>query len=130
MSLYDLRIRMEIVGSSSLMMNRVNVGLTEDIDVIRISRIIDETLLKKYDMNTRVVAMENYLPYNYQDRLIKLDMNTYIIDYFHLSLEDAIVAKIVAARAKDDFHLQTKSIAKNVDWKQLKICMEEMKLSL
>lgn len=125
----DFRVRIEIVGSAALVLNEINIPLTEDIDVVRMNRNLSRELLEKYDMNTRVTTMENYLPYNYQDRLIKLNIKTNVVDYYFLSLEDCIVSKIVAARQKDDNQLEYLQVSK-VNWKMLKQCMEEMKLSL
>lgn len=93
-------------------------------------RYVDASILKKYDMNTRASALENYLPYNYRDRLVKFNIDTKIVDYYILSLEDAVVAKLVAAREKDDNHLRTNNLAEKIHWPTLKKCMEEMKLSL
>lgn len=125
----DFRVRIEIVGSAALVLNEINIPLTEDIDVVRMNRCLSKELLDKYDMNTRVTTMENYLPYNYQDRLVKLNINTFVTDYYFLSLEDCVVSKIVAARSKDDNQLDYLQVTK-IDWLMLKNCMEEMQLSL
>lgn len=117
------RFRVEIVGSSSLLLNEINIPATEDIDVIRTDVNTKIVLLDKYLMNTRSQAVENYMPYNYQDRLVKLNIDTKIVDYYVLSLEDAIVCKIVASRPKDDAHLQADNIANKIHWPTLKKCM-------
>lgn len=126
----NIRLRVEIVGSTSLLLNEINIPATEDIDIVRMNRYVDESILRKYDMNTRAAGMENYLPYNYEDRLVKFNMETKIVDYYILSLEDAVVAKIVAAREKDDAHLRADNLVSKIHWPSLKISMEEMKLSL
>lgn len=125
-----IRLRIEIVGSSCLLLNEINIPATEDIDIVRMDRYVDPSILYKYDMNTRAAGIENYLPYNYRDRMIKFNMETKIVDFYYLSLEEVIVAKIVAAREKDDDHLKAKNIAEKIHWPTLKICMEEIKLSL
>lgn len=124
------RFRVEIVGSSCLLLNEINIPATEDIDIIRTNVNTKIIVMDKYLMNIRTKTMENYIPYNYQDRLIKLNIDTKIVDYYILSLEDAIVCKIVSARPKDDAHLQANNIADKIHWQTLKKCMEEMKLSL
>lgn len=126
----EVRFRMDIVGSSCLLLNEINVPATQDIDVIRHNIRLDEKILYKYDMNTRSTTMENYLPYNYQDRMIKLNIETKIVDYYYLSLEDVIVAKIVAAREKDDAHLNSNNLVSKIHWPTLKMCMNEMRYSL
>ena len=126
----NIRCRIEIVGSTSLQLSEINIPATEDIDIVRMDRYVDESILVKYDMNTRASALESYLPYNYRDRLIKFNIETKIVDYYYLSLEDAVVAKIVAAREKDDAHLRADNLVSKIHWPTLKTCMEEMKLSL
>ena len=120
----------KIVGSSCLILNDINVPATEDIDIIRTDINPKKVFMDKYLMNIRVKTMENYIPYNYQDRLIKFNIDTKIVDYYFLSLEDAIICKIVSARLKDDAHLEADNIANKIHWPTLKLCMEEMKLSL
>ena len=124
------RLRVEIVGSACLMLNEINIPATEDIDVIRMDKFVHEDFMIRHDINTRVQTMENYMPYNYQDRLVKFNIDTKIVDYYILSLEDAIVCKLVSARPKDDAHLEADNIADRIHWPTLKMCMEEMKLSL
>lgn len=124
------RVRVEIVGSACLLLNEINIPATEDIDIIRTSVSNVETIMLKYDMNNRAAIMENYIPYNYQDRLVKFNIDTKIVDYYILSLEDIVICKIVSARDKDDAHLKANNIAKHIHWPTLKVCMEEMKLSL
>lgn len=124
------RCRVEIVGSACLLLNEINIPATEDIDVIRTDINTRLVLMDKYLMNTRSQAVENYMPYNYQDRLVKFNIDTKIVDYYILSLEDTVVCKLVAARPKDDAHLEADNIADKIHWPTLKMCMEEMKLSL
>lgn len=126
----NYRFRVDIVGSCCLLLNEINIPVTEDIDIVRITAYVSDELLQKYDMNTRASGLVNFLPYNYEDRMIKFNINTKIVDYYILSLEDAVVAKIVAARQKDDDHLMASNLAQKIHWPTLKICMEEIKLSL
>lgn len=129
-NIIDIRLRLEIVGSACLILNEINIPATEDIDIVRMDRYVDKSILDKYDMNTRAAGIENYLPYYYRDRLVKFNIETHIVDYYFLSLEDVVVAKIVAARQKDDDHLKAKNISEKIHWVTLKQCMEEIKLSL
>lgn len=129
----NLKIRhldIVIAGSSALVFNNIHIKKTEDIDIIKISNYISEELLEKYDMNTRVGGLENFFPYNYQDRIIKLNLKTFIADYYILSLEDIAVAKIQADRGKDWEHLKNEELLSRINWSLLKICALEMEDSL
>lgn len=127
--LQDTRVRLDIVGSSTLMFHNIDIPVTEDIDVIKMSRYIHPDFFEKYDFNTRSTAIENYIPYNYIDRMEKLDIDTKIIDYYIISIEDAVVCKIVAGRLKDDDHLNSNNLIERINWKKIKTCAEEMKLT-
>lgn len=119
-----------IAGSSALIFNNIHIKKTEDIDIIKIGNNIPEALLEKNDMNTRVAGLENFFPYNYQDRIMKLNLKTFIADYYILSLEDIVVAKIQADRGKDWEHLKNEELLSRINWLLLKICALEMKDSL
>lgn len=122
-------IRIVIAGSSALILNQIHIDRTMDIDVLRISSYITDELLSKYHMNTRVQCTEDSLPYNWEDRIVPLNLKTSIISYYTLSIEDTICAKIAAGRAKDEDHLQADNLKEQTDWEQLKRCAEEMELS-
>lgn len=127
----DRNIDIVIAGSSSLILNNViNVVKTEDIDIMKTTKQIPDELLAEYDMNMRVSCMETFLPYNYQDRLVKLDIETKVISYYLLSVEDSVIGKIQANRIKDINHLNTDSLKENINWNKLKECALEMKDSL
>ena len=122
-------IRIVIAGSSALILNQIHIDRTMDIDILRISSYITDALLAKYHMNTRVQCTEDSLPYNWEDRIVPLNLKTSIISYYTLSIEDAICAKIAAGRAKDEDHLQADNLKRFINWEQLKRCAEEMALS-
>lgn len=123
-------IEIVIAGSSALVLNNVNINKTEDIDVIKTSNYISEKLLEKYDMNTRVSGLENFFPYNYIDRIKQLKINTFVVKYYILSLEDVVIAKISANRGKDLEHLRNQELISQINWEVLKNCALEMKDSL
>ena len=102
-------------------MNGVDLGVrTEDIDVLKMNRYIVGELLEKYSMNTGIAAFENSLPYDYEDRLVHFDLNTKVIDYWAISIEDAIAGKIYAWRDKDIEHLYSKEVLSKINWNKLK----------
>ena len=124
------KVEIVIAGSTALALNNIDVKKTEDIDIIKISHNIPEDLLDKYNMNTRVSALENFFPYNYIDRIKKLNFCTNAIEYYIVSLEDIIIAKIQANRGKDLEQLKTKELINRIAWDKLKQSALEMKDSL
>lgn len=123
------KINIVIAGSSSLILNKVNIMATIDIDILRISDWLDKELLEQFDMNTRVQCTEDCLPYNWEDRIKPLELNTKVIQYHLLSIEDAVCFKIAAYREKDKNHLAVKNLANQINWIRLKQCAQEMELS-
>lgn len=123
------KINIVIAGSSSLILNKVNIMATIDIDILRISDWLDKELLEQFDMNTRVQCTEDCLPYNWEDRIKPLELNTKVIQYHLLSIEDAVCSKIAAYREKDKNHLAVKNLANQINWIRLKQCAQEMELS-
>lgn len=124
------KVEIVIAGSTALALNNIDVKKTEDIDIIKISHNIPEGLLERYNMNTRVSALENFFPYNYIDRIEKLNLCTNAIEYYIVSLEDIVIAKIQANRGKDLEQLKTKELINRIDWDKLKQSALEMKDSL
>lgn len=123
------KINIVIAGSSSLILNKVNIIATIDIDILRISDWLDKELLEQFDMNTRVQCTEDCLPYYWEDRIKPLELNTKVIQYHLLSIEDAVCSKIAAYREKDKNHLAVKNLANQINWIRLKQCAQEMELS-
>lgn len=124
------KIKIVIAGSSALLLNNIHIKKTEDIDIIKISNYISEELLEKYDMNTRVSGLENFFPYNYIDRVEQLKIQTFAVEYYIVSLEDVVIAKISANRRKDIEHLNNQELIRQIHWDILKNCALEMKDSL
>ncbi|MCQ2796244.1 MAG: DUF6036 family nucleotidyltransferase [Bacilli bacterium] len=108
-----------IVGGSALILNCDSTRGTPDIDVVDlIQNIIN--IASKYDMNCRVNAYVFNFPYNYEDRLVPVKGNDFkVCKFFTPSLEDLVVSKIAASRAKDIEDLNSSYILNKLDWKKL-----------
>ena len=125
------KIRIVIAGSSVLMLNGVvKTMVSDDIDLIKLSHEIGPELLNKYDMNTRISTYENSLPYHYLDRIVKVELQTYVINYYALAIEDAIAGKIYAWRGKDLDHLRDPEVIKRINWIKLKESVCDLYYSL
>jgi len=115
--LYDenVRFRLVIVGGSALVLQDYLSRATFDIDAIEVSREI-YTLLDKYDIDCRVNAYVFNFPYNFEDRLLKLDVGGRRIDIFTASLEDIVISKLYSIRPQDIQDIENKVVLDNLDW--------------
>lgn len=119
-----------IAGSSSLILNGINLIMSQDIDVLRLEAQLTGELLAKYNMNTRITTYENCLPYNCEDRVVKLDLETKVLDYYALSIEDAVAGKIYAWRGKDQDHLYNEELLRRIDWQKLRDAIIDLEWSV
>lgn len=108
-----------IVGGSGLVLLGTITRATQDIDALEASPAIRH-LLAKYDANLRVSTYINNFPYNFEDRLNKLEVGGRKIIFYTASLEDIVVAKLYSFRDVDRQDLISDEVLKNVDWARLK----------
>ena len=111
-------INVVLVGGSVLMIKGLMFRQTPDIDMVGITRGLD-SIFNKYDMNYRANAFSDTLPYNYEDRLEKLELPTKTIQYYMLSLEDLIIMKLHSGRDKDWKDITNKEVIKAINWEVL-----------
>jgi hypothetical protein len=89
-----------IVGGGALLIKDIITRGTLDVDVLEVSKEVEE-LFVGFDFNTRVKAVLDCFPYNYEDRLELVELHTVSIHYYTPSIEDLIVSKLYAYRDKD-----------------------------
>jgi hypothetical protein len=118
-----------IVGGSALILLGYISRATHDIDFLRTPPVLQD-LLQKYDMNARVSAYMTNFPDDYGDRIQKIDLDTQIIDFYTLSLEDLIVSKLAAGRPKDLEDVSSPDVIKHIDWGKLEKCAEMVKIGM
>ena len=69
-----------LVGGSAFMLNDVtNRSVTHDIDVFEADRCLREIIARYPEVNGMAVAYCNQMPFNYEDRLILLDIGARFI---------------------------------------------------
>ena len=115
----DNRITMTIVGGGALLLQGYLNRITLDIDLIDVYYPILAPILDKYDVNYRSNAFSDCLAENYSSRLVKVNLNTRIIDYFTLSLEDLVIMKLFSSRGKDHIDIREKEVLNNLNWDKL-----------
>lgn len=89
-----------IVGGSALLIKNIITRGTLDVDVLEVSKEVEE-LFAGFDFNTRVKAVLDCFPYNFEDRLELVELPSKSVRYSTPSIEDLIVSKLYAYREKD-----------------------------
>lgn len=109
-----------LVGGSAFILNDVtNRSVTHDIDVFEADRCLRGIIARYPEVNGMAVAYCNQMPFNYEDRLIPLEIGTRFIRYFTPSLEDLAVMKLYAYRPNDIVDLHSKAFIDRIDWDML-----------
>ena len=124
----DRRFRIVIVGGGALILLETIDRATLDIDALSVSREL-LPLLERYDINALVAAYINNFPYNYEDRLHKLEIESSKIDFYTASLEDIVIAKLCSFRDTDRQDVISPEVLKEIDWDLLeKLATDEDEL--
>lgn len=111
----DIKWRIIIVGGGALVITEMLSRSTHDIDVIDApSHLVD--LMADYDINTRVQSYINNFPYNYEDRIKRLEIKSKSIEFYTASLEDIVIAKLYSVRPKDKSDITDPVVLSNLDW--------------
>ena len=106
-------------GGAALMLLNFMDRRTRDGDVIYYSSPELLEYMHKYNFNPNVITYASEFPDNYLDRIEKIDLDTKIIDFYVLSLEDLVVSKLYGGRAHDLSDIRNEHIIKAIDWDKL-----------
>lgn len=121
----DKRFRLVIVGGGALVLQEYLSRATNDIDALEVSLEINN-LLTKYDINTRVKAYLCNFPYNFEDRMSKIEVGGRRIDFYAVSLEDIVISKLYSSRIIDQHDIENETILKAINWETLdRIALDE-----
>ncbi len=116
----DRRFRMVIVGGSALILLEAITRATLDIDALDASSELYD-LMYKYDINTKVGTFINNFPYNYDDRLVPIEIPGKCIDFYTASLEDIVIAKLYSSRDKDLADITCSTVLSAINWDRLEV---------
>ena len=108
-----------IVGGSALLLCDFSPrAKTKDVDVLRASSndAVRNALLSNPDFNTQCNAFIQNIPYNFEDRLKSIDLNTRMINYLVPSQEDIAVMKLYRWERIDIEDLMEASFLKSLNW--------------
>ena len=113
------KINCFIVGGGALILMGYIPRATHDIDIINKMPKEITPLMSKYDMNINAISYYDHFADDFYSRAIKLDLNTEIIDYYTLSLEDLVVSKLASGRLTDEQDINQPSVVNNINWDKL-----------
>lgn len=111
----ERKFNMIIVGGGALILLGTITRATHDIDVLDVPREIIP-LLEKYDINANVKAYSCNFPYNYEDRIKALPIESRKINFYTASLEDIVIAKLYSSRPTDITDIEQEAIRSSIDW--------------
>ena len=114
-----------IVGGSALVMTDMIARSTHDIDSIASSEKL-QPMLELYDINMKVKTYLLHFPDDYLSRLKPLPLSTKKVDYFTVSTEDLVVAKLSAGRGKDLEDIESPQVIGSLDWELLDRLVEDV----
>lgn len=89
---------------------------TDDIDVLDYDRDLNDALREFPQVNGNVNTYGDQIPYNYEDRLREMPIDTSAVSVLTPSLEDLVVMKLYAWRGKDVDDLTSDGTLSCLDW--------------
>jgi hypothetical protein len=109
-----------IVGGSALMLHDLTRRpATHDIDVLSYHEALRDILANYRAVNSSVKAYVDQIPYNFEDRLVRVDIETATVEYLTPSLEDLAVMKLYGWRPNDQEDLESPGLLGELDWEKL-----------
>ncbi len=108
-----------IVGGGAMLIMGLIPRATHDIDVLRCTAYELISLMPKYDMNMNVTAHIGCFADDYSSRAEKIDLDTKLIDFYTLSLEDLVVSKLASGREQDFEDIHQPAVVQKIDWDKL-----------
>ncbi len=108
-----------IIGGSALLLGDLSAKeTTKDVDVLQISADegVREILYSDPDINGMCQAYSQNVPYNFEDRLRRVELSTLAIDFFILSQEDLAVMKLYRWEDLDIADLTSRRFLETLNW--------------
>ena len=106
-------------GSAFLLHDLTNRPTTHDVDVLSCHAALRGVLANYAAVNGAVAAYADQIPYNFEDRLVRLDLPTKAIDFMTPSVEDLAVMKLYGWRPNDQQDLESPAMLEAIDWDRL-----------
>lgn len=114
------RFPIVIVGGSAFLLHDLtNRPTTHDVDILSCHAALREVLSNYSAVNGAVAAYADQIPYNFEDRLISLDLPTKTIAFMTPSVEDLAVMKLYSWRPNDQQDLESPAMLEMINWETL-----------
>lgn len=124
----DCVFRLVIVGGGAMALLGVLSRPTDDIDALQFPRELLH-LMEQFGVNGRVCAYLDHFPYNFEDRLVRVDFEPRAVRCYTASLEDLVVSKLYSDRDVDAADIRLPEVLKALDWGKLQTAIREAKMS-
>lgn len=108
-------------GSAFILRDLTKRPVTHDIDVLESDNRLKSILSHYPAVNGKMAAFCDSIPYNFEDRLTKLDLATEAIDFMVPSLEDLAIMKLYAWRPNDIADPTSPQMLEKLDWNALEL---------
>ncbi len=119
LELGDLEPKPKIIvaGGSALLLSELTARkTTHDIDCLAIDSRLRSIISRFHILNSKISAYCDSVPYNFDQRLMRLEIPTRLIDYMILSQEDIAVMKLYGWRPNDQEDLNSPDFIKKLNW--------------
>lgn len=108
-----------IGGAAFLASDLTSRQATDDIDIFEADRSVREILARDPNFNFQCNAYANCMPYNFEDRLRSVVLETKAISFLTPSLEDLAVLKLYRWEDRDMDDLTNPNFLGKLDWELL-----------
>lgn len=116
---HEKRVRYPVVivgGSALLLRDLTNRPTTRDIDVLDFHETLRGVLSNYAAVSNAVATYIDQIPYNFEDRLERIELSTKTIEFLTPSIEDIAVMKLYGWRHNDQQDLESLVEHERLDW--------------
>ena len=109
-----------IVGGAAFLLRDLTTrNVTHDIDVFIADSMVRQVMASYPNINGAVASYADQIPYNFEDRLVPIDIPSRTIDYMTPCTEDLAVMKLFASRPNDIQDIDGVAQRGLIDWELL-----------
>jgi hypothetical protein len=120
------RFRLVLVGGGAMVLLGYLQRATLDLDALTPPAEL-VSLMEAFDLNGRVAAYADHFAYNYEDRLVRLELATTAVECWGASLEDLVASKLHSDRESDAADVRRPEVLAGLDWDLLARAVVEMR---